>query len=80
MVDTTIVGENIEVVQERLRALTAMSRSAVIAGALTALGVSMIVVALSAGIGLAISSPFSCSPSAGSAHDGRLIAAASAID
>jgi hypothetical protein len=65
MTDTTIVGENIEIVQERLRAFSAVSWSAVIAGALTALAVSIIIIALGSGIGFAMASPFSYSPSAG---------------
>jgi hypothetical protein len=65
MTETTIVGENIEIVQERLRAFGAVSWSAVIAGALTALAVSIIIVALGSGIGLAMASPFASSPSAG---------------
>ena len=65
MADTTIVGENIGIVQERLRT-RGVSWSAVIAGALTALAVSIIVIALGSGIGLSIASPFSTSsPSAG---------------
>jgi hypothetical protein len=65
MAETTIVGENIEIVQERLRAFSAVSWSAVIAGALTALAVSIIIIALGSGIGLAMASPFAYSPSAG---------------
>lgn len=65
MTETTIVGDNIEIVQERLRAFGAVSWSAVIAGALTALAVSIIIVALGSGIGLAMASPFASSPSAG---------------
>jgi hypothetical protein len=65
MAETTIVGENIEIVQERLRAWSAVSWSAVIAGALTALAVSIIIIALGSGIGLAMASPFAYSPSAG---------------
>jgi hypothetical protein len=65
MTETTIVGENIEIVQERLRARGAVSWSAVIAGALTALAVSIIVIALGSGIGFAMASPFAYSPSAG---------------
>lgn len=64
MTETTIVGENIEIVQERLRAWSAISWSAVIAGALTALAVSIIIVALGSGVGLAMASPFNYSPSA----------------
>jgi hypothetical protein len=65
MTETTIVGENVEIIQERLRAFSAVSWSAVIAGALTALAVSIIVIALGSGIGLTMASPFSYAPSAG---------------
>jgi hypothetical protein len=65
MTDTTIVGENIEIVQERMRAWGAVSWSAVVAGTLTALAVSIILIALGSGIGFTMASPFAYSPSAG---------------
>jgi len=71
MVDTTIVGENIELVQGSDQrawnpvSWTAISWSAVIAGALTAIAVAIMVIALGSGIGLSLASPYSYSPSAG---------------
>ena len=65
MDDTTIVAENVGIVEERMRARSAVSWSAVIAGALAAVAVTFIVISLGSGIGLAVASPFSySSPSA----------------
>jgi hypothetical protein len=66
--DTTIVGENVDIVQTGAAGWAswhAVSWSAVIAGAFTAIAVSVILIALGSGIGFAVASPFSSSPSAG---------------
>lgn len=57
MSDTAIVGENIEVIQTS-GPRAAFSWSVVIAGALAAWAVSFIFVALGAGIGLSVASPY----------------------
>jgi hypothetical protein len=65
MDDTAIVGENVEVVQATSRGRhSPISWSAAIAGALAAFAVSFIVIALGAGIGLAVASPYASGPSA----------------
>jgi len=58
MTDTAIVGENVEIIQTR-GPRSAFSWSVVIAGALAAWAVAFIVISLGAGIGLAISTPYS---------------------
>jgi hypothetical protein len=61
----TIVGENVEVVQtEAENVWGAISWSAVVAGALTAIAVAFIVISLDSGIGLAVASPYGSGPSA----------------
>jgi hypothetical protein len=70
MAETTIVGDHIDVVQAPNAARGAFSRSGlswsgVIAGTLTAIAVTIIVIALGSGIGFVLASPFSSSPSAG---------------
>jgi hypothetical protein len=57
MSDTAIVGENIEVIQNKVR--SAFTWSVVIAGALAAWAVAFIFISLGSGIGLAISTPYS---------------------
>ncbi|HEX3938597.1 MAG TPA: hypothetical protein VHX43_13915 [Xanthobacteraceae bacterium] len=69
MDETTIVGENVAVMGSPPAGWTAtwsgLSWSAVIAGAVTAIAVSFIVIALGSGIGMAVVSPYSySSPSA----------------
>jgi hypothetical protein len=67
MADTTFVREEVAVVETAPGwngAWRAVSWSAVIAGTLTALAVSIIVIALGSGIGLSLASPFASSPSA----------------
>lgn len=61
--NTAIVGENVEIIQTT-GGWAAISWSAAIAGAVAATAVTLILVALGSGIGLAIASPFS-GPSAG---------------
>ncbi|MFN3657122.1 MAG: hypothetical protein ACK4UO_07695 [Pseudolabrys sp.] len=63
MADTTIVGENVGVVQ-RSGPRTAFTWSVVIAGALAAWAISFILISLGSGIGLAVTSPYS-GPNAG---------------
>ncbi len=69
MDDTTIVGDRVAVVNRRqaqpgwAAAWGGMSWSAVIAGALTAIAVSFIVIALGTGIGMELVSPYSYSSS-----------------
>lgn len=58
MTDTAIVGENVEIIQTR-GARAAFTWSVVIAGALAAWAVAFIIVSLGAGIGLAITTPYS---------------------
>jgi hypothetical protein len=70
MAETTIVGDHIDVVQAPNAAWGAFSRSGlswsgVIAGTLTAIAVTIIVIALGSGIGFVLASPFSSAPSAG---------------
>jgi len=70
MADTTIVGDNIGVVQAPAGVAwsagwSGVSWGAVIGGALTAIAVTIIVIALGSGIGLTLASPYSVSPSAG---------------
>jgi hypothetical protein len=65
MDDTTITGENVEIVQSSESA-AALSWSAAIAGAIAATATTFIVVSLGVGIELALASPFSTSPSASS--------------
>ena len=70
MVETTIVGESIDVMRAPgqagwINAWSGVSWSAVIAGALTAIAVSIIVIALGTGIGMLLVSPYSASPSGG---------------
>jgi hypothetical protein len=57
MSDTAIVGENIEVIQNKVR--SAFTWSVVIAGALGAWAVAFIFISLGSGIGLAITTPYS---------------------
>ena len=69
MDETTIVGENVAVVGSPSAgwsgAWSGISWSAVIAGAVTAIAVSFIIIALGSGIGMAVESPYSySSPSA----------------
>src|SRR6201996_360713 len=66
MDDTTIVGESVAVVGTPSAgwAGSGISWSAAIAGAITAIAVSFIVIALGSGIGMALVSPYSYSPSA----------------
>jgi hypothetical protein len=60
MSDTAIVGRNVEVIQAGMSSgRSAFTWSVVIAGALAAWAVSFIFIALGAGIGLAISTPYS---------------------
>jgi hypothetical protein len=61
MSETAIVGENIEVIQTKAR--SAFAWSVVIAGALAAWAVAFIFISLGSGIGLAISTPYSCAAS-----------------
>jgi hypothetical protein len=66
MADTTFAGENITVVETASAWDTnwsGLSWSAVIAGALTAIAATAIMVALGSGIGFSLASPFSSSPS-----------------
>src|SRR5215813_9352990 len=56
--ETAIVGENVEVIQTQ-GARAAFTWSVVIAGALAAWAVAFIFISLGAGIGLAISTPYS---------------------
>jgi hypothetical protein len=66
MADTTYIRETATVVEaDPLEAVNrdGMSWSGVIAGALTAIAVTAIIVALGSGIGLSLASPFSSSPS-----------------
>jgi len=62
--DDTVVGDNIEIVNAGGTLSGTVSWSSVIAGALVALAVSFLVIALGAGIGLALASPFGLGPSA----------------
>lgn len=69
MDETTIVGENVAVMASPSTgwagAWSGISWSAVIAGAITAIAVSFIIIALGSGIGMAVVSPYSySSPSA----------------
>lgn len=68
MTDTTFASDDVAVVQTAPFwsgvSRGAVSWSAVIAGALAAIAVSIIVIALGSGIGLSLASPFSASPSA----------------
>jgi hypothetical protein len=65
MDDTTIVAENVEVVRAgRGPGRSALSWGAVIAGALTAVAVGFLIMALGSGIGFAIASPYGSGPSA----------------
>jgi hypothetical protein len=68
--DDTIVGDDTAVVRSPAQAgwtggWNGVSWSAVIAGAFTAIAVSIIVIALGTGIGMEVVSPYSSSPSAG---------------
>ncbi len=70
MDDTTIVGDSIAVVTSPAQAgwaapWSGISWSAVIAGALTAIAVTIIVVSLGSGIGMVLTSPYAASPSTG---------------
>ena len=70
MDDTTIVSENVEVVQTRpgwsAASWSGLSWGGVIAGVFTAIAVSIILIALGSGIGFSLISPYSySSPSAG---------------
>jgi hypothetical protein len=67
MTNTTLTGDEVAIVEARgaWTGWSAVSWSGVIAGAFTATAVWIIFVALGSGIGLALSSPFSTSPSAG---------------
>jgi len=70
MADTALAGDGVTVVETAEAWSTmdwsAVSWSAIIAGALSAMAVTVIVVALGSGIGLSLASPFSSSPSASS--------------
>ena len=61
----TIVGDNVELVPtDAENVWGAISWSAAISGALTAIAVSFIIISLGAGIGLAVASPYGSGPSA----------------
>ena len=62
MDDTAIVGENVEIIHASAGG-TAVSWSAAIAGAVTAVAIGFILLALGSGIGLALASPYAASPS-----------------
>jgi len=69
MDDTTIVGDSVAVMTSPAGAgwaagWSGVSWSAVIAGALTAIAVTIIVIALGSGIGFVVASPYASSPSA----------------
>jgi len=66
MVDTALIEEGVEVMQttQPRSSWRAISWSAAISGAITALAVSFLVIALGSGIGLAVSSPYGNGPSA----------------
>jgi hypothetical protein len=64
MNETTITGENVEVVQTAAGARSAFSWGAAIAGAIAAGAVSFILMALGSGIGLSVASPYGSGPSA----------------
>jgi hypothetical protein len=63
MTDTTIVGRHVDVVQTGVATQTPFSWGAAIAGALTAIAISFILIALGAGIGLLSASPYNAWPS-----------------
>lgn len=67
MTETTFAGDEVAIVETPAAwsGWSGISWSGVIAGALSATAVWIILVALGSGIGLALSSPFSSSPSAG---------------
>jgi hypothetical protein len=64
MDDTAIVGDNVEIVNASYGPSNSLSWSAVIAGAVVGLAVSFLIIALGAGIGLAVASPFGLGASA----------------
>ena len=69
MDDTTIVGDSVAVMTSPAEAgwaaaWSGVSWSAVIAGTLTAIAVTIIVIALGSGIGFVVASPYASSPSA----------------
>jgi hypothetical protein len=67
MAETAILGEDVDVIQGAGSDTLSATWSAMswIAGALAALAVSFLVIALGAGIGLAVASPYGSGPSAG---------------
>ncbi len=64
MTDTTIVGRHVDVVQTSIDTQPAFAWGAAAAGALAAIAISFILIALGAGIGLLKTSPYSAWPSA----------------
>jgi hypothetical protein len=64
MTDTTIVGRRVDVVQTSIDTQPPFSWGAAAAGALAAIAISFILIALGAGIGLLKTSPYSAWPSA----------------
>jgi hypothetical protein len=64
MDDATIVSENVEIFQSAGNR-SPFSWSAAIAGALAATAISFILIALGTGVGLAVASPYTASPSLG---------------
>jgi hypothetical protein len=71
MADTTIIGDQIEVIEARNGSMwnavswSGLSWSGIIAGVFAAIAVTFIFIALGSGIGLSLASPFSASPSSG---------------
>jgi hypothetical protein len=65
MDDTAIVSENVEIFQSIKGPGSALSWNSAIAGAIAASSIGFILLALGSGIGLAVASPYSSSPSTG---------------
>jgi hypothetical protein len=71
MAETTIIGDQIEVIEARNAGMwnavswSGLSWSGIIAGVFAAIAVTFVFIALGSGIGLSLASPFSASPSAG---------------
>jgi hypothetical protein len=63
MSDTTIVGRHVDVVQASVAGQSPFSWGAAVAGALAAIAISFILIALGAGIGLLSASPYNAWPS-----------------
>jgi hypothetical protein len=69
MAETTIIGDQIEVIEARNGSMwnavswSGLSWSGIIAGVFAAIAVTFIFIALGSGIGLSLASPFSASPS-----------------